>query len=215
MKKFLELFLIITFVVYFGLISSFAYSSEVISPEEYEKTLKSAYEKYGVEFELISYDSDQIFTQDMLKDELEKVAQISTSGRSYLKESGIVNSGAVDTTGDILIKRVMPVSKTVYAVQNCTHLPYGSADIRVEADIVVDGENEELISIEDVDAYQWGQYIGFAGWVTTYKTASKYSNNQIKIYVEGRLSLEYTSPGTSIVVGYTFDEKITKYVKFK
>lgn len=170
--------------------------SEFISIEEYKSAIKEAGEKYGVDCEVLDYNPDIQLTKEMLE---KAINDIRLSAESFEVQQVTLNveDGNIST-------RSMPVTKDVYGTFKIKDF-YGEATIRVDANVTVNAQNGNVMSVNSTNAYQTGFFINFTSWQTTSisKRLNSPSNGWITLTVSGRATFSYADPWTGITTGYT------------
>lgn len=181
---------------------SFAFAdvdTTYVSIQEYENSLKDAYAQYGIEFCVLDSNGNTTMPRTVLNTELEKVEKVAKSFKitniQVVQDNTVVNS-------------VTPLSmfydKTVHSnwlIQNL----YGHAGMRSEANVTINGSNDNIVAVNSKDTYQKGAFINFDEWTTTSMTVTKNlpKNGSIRIVVSGRATFSYADPITGIKTGYT------------
>ena len=198
MKRFVKFVSLITMVVM--AFSSVAFAAEdVVTIEEYERALAAEYAKYGVEFKVLDYDDDITLTRDTLNNQLAKVEQVANSFKIIEVTDDINSSLATQNISPL----AMYYDKDVYKDWTVSNA-YGSATMRSEANVTMNGSNNEVISINSYETYQHGTFVNFDDWQTTSMTVKKNSTKgYIDMTIKGRVTFSYADPYTGIKTGYT------------
>lgn len=210
MKKLVSILLC---VCVFSSLTAFAakdYYSDIISASEYETLLKEAASQYGIECSLLDYNSDVIFTRAMLEEEI-----------NYMKNFAenltieILTPDNVNANSDTVNPSAMVITKNVYTDIRVESDSIGCADIRVDANVSVNIQNGNVMSVNSLSTYQIGYCINFDQWVPTSvtKRLNTPQNGYIQVSVKGRASFSHTHPVTGIKIGYT--ENVSKVVNMR
>lgn len=177
---------------------------DLISISEYEAVIKAEGAKYDVECNVLSYDSDIQITKEMLDYAVNNVRTYAMSIEDSTEKVEIESTTQIDDKSGDINPLSMPVTKNVYGLFTVENA-YGSADMRVNANVTVNVQNSNVISVNSTNAYQSGLFINFVSWETTSISSLRNnpSNGWIRLTVNGRATFAYADPWTGITTGYT------------
>lgn len=147
-----------------------ATDTQFISIEECKSAIQDVGEKYGINCELQNYDPSDSITQADLEETLAKLDKTLSEIDSFevtiepVNASDNLDSLVVDMP---LVERSMPVRDTFYSDETYRILyPTGYAYLRARADVTVDAQNANIITVHDADVYQYGASLNFYSWDT-------------------------------------------------
>ena len=187
-----------------------AFASEGnIDIETYEKIMKEEYLKYGIDYEINSYEPDLVITLDMLNNQLKEVEAFSSQSTAS-DEIHIYETIDCNDSSDSL-QRIMPVKRTItgdHTFQNkLNDVVVGYAMIRFSVDVTMDANTEYFISIDGHESYQYGIAVNFDSWTETgFEVLDSPGNPVVRVHFTGRLSTTYTEPNTGISATLTQDQ---------
>ncbi len=212
MKKIISLLLVVIVALSFCM-NALAYnpSDDTISIEEFEEILKQAYAEYGIDFKVIAYDSNSVITQEILQQELAKVAN---NCNIYVIESESPNSiygiGIADSVQSMI--ETKDKSKSIYVSGY-----EGYAYIKVLVNATIDHQNSYITSVNSVSAYQSGFCVNFSGWTLQSATSTRNSpsNGYVSVRVRGQAVFTYTIPEVNVQTQYTADVDKTVQLDFR
>lgn len=189
-----------------GAVTKTSDGNEIVSIEEYVAAVQEEAAKYGIRCYLIDYDPDFKITREMLEAEVERIRK---AGGFVVQEIGPGQQEVtVSEARDIIsysIARAMPVTKNVYNTFRVASPLYGSATIRVDANVTVNVQNGDVMSVNSVSARPTGVYVGLKSWKTSSitKSLNKPYHGYISLNVKGEAVFARDSSGTEI--GYIAD----------
>lgn len=170
----------------------------VVSIDEYTAAIKAEGAKYGIECNILNYDPDVQLTEEMLAYAINNVRVYAKSMKTNEQDVNIVG------TSNMISPYSMPVTRNLIGDFTIANL-YGTANMRVDANVTIDINNDNVISVNSLDAYQIGAFANFQSWELTNISATKNSPSTgwIKVRVQGRVTFSYADPVTSVTTGYT------------
>jgi hypothetical protein len=200
-------------------------SDEIISFEDYYASLKAEYAKYGIGYEVLENNSNVVFTKELLETQLTTAREQGTEYLKQQKEEAEqqaeidkqIESFIGNNYTNITIKSLMPVTRT--DISDHTFVSpsgIGQANIRLQSTATYDVNYGYFMSVDSYSNYQYGPYVNFKSWVTTSENCRIVSfgsgtNNSIRHYVSGLLTIEYTEANTGLQVGYTSSHSVIHY----
>ena len=178
--------------------------SRIITADEYESRIKEEIEKYSVECHVIEYYPGVVITEEALEADINTIKMYFENDNR--KEEFDIQSTLIEKTKEQITPYLMPVTKDVRGTTDIVcSTNYGSASIRVDANVTVNAQNGNVMYINSLDAYQYGQFINFVSWQTT--SISGTLNNPftgyITVNVQGRGT--FSIPVSVSTVGITED----------
>lgn len=178
-------------------------SNNIVPIEDYISAVKEENNKYGIECEIIDYDDNIIITKSMMERSIKNIRKLAENMNSVYHEEVFYEDNDTNETN---VLRSMPIKKTVskiFVVENI----YGNAGMCVEADVTLNAQNGNVISVDRTEAYQKGQFTNFGSWQTTSISATRNSpsNGYITLVVKGRAMFQYSDPLTGVTTGNTTD----------
>lgn len=181
---------------------SFAFAdvdTSYVSIQEYENSLKAAYAQYGIEFSVLDSNGNVTVPRTILNTDLAKVEKVAKSFK--ITDIKVVQD---NTAANSIMPLSMFYNKTVYKDWTIFNA-YGSATMRSEANVTIDGSNSNIAAVNSKSTYQLGTFVNFDSWTTTNMTVTKNSpsTGSIKMVVSGRATFSYADPLTGIKTGYT------------
>ena len=207
MKKVLSVILVFSLCFSF---SSLAFAEQFVSIEEYEAAIQAEGEKYGVSCEVLDYDPQVNITTEMLENALDEIRTYAQSLKVECDSKAIVAESLSSQVKNAQPK-LMPIDADVYTIFIVSS-SYGSADMRAEANVTVDGQNDYVISVNSTNVRQSGAFVNFVSWDTIDITTTKNSPSTgwIEMDITGAITFSYADPFTGITTGVTND--VTKVV---
>lgn len=208
MKKIVFMTLVLMMCFYSNIMVFASEEDKVITIDEYETTIKNEMEKYGIECSFIEYKPGVIITEDNLRTDIYNLKMYAE--RINKEENLNIQPSLVKESREEVLPYLMPVTKDVsnsHTIVSSSNI--GSASIRVDANVTVNAQNDNVMSINSLDAYQYGYFINFVSWETTSITGIRnyIATGYISVNVQGRATFSYsTSLGT---VGLTEDIAFT------
>ena len=178
-------------------------SNNIVPIEDYISAVKEENNKYGIECEIIDYDDNIIITKSMMEQSIKNIRKLAENMNSAYQEEEFYDDNDANEAN---VLRSMPIKKTVskiFVVENI----YGNAGMCVEADVTLNAQNGNVISVDRTEAYQKGQFTNFVSWQTTSisSTRNSPSNGYITLVVKGRAMFQYSDPLTGLTTGNTTD----------
>ena len=178
---------------------------DLISIDEYETAIQTEGKKYGMEFYFTEHDSNVKVKREHLNQALN---DIRTYGET--KETNTLSINKSDSVFNNISPYNMPVTKNVskaFLIKNM----YGRVNMRADANVTVNVQNGDVISVNSTDAYPNGSYSGFVDW--NLKNITSQCNvprkGWIRLTIYGTAQFEYTDPYTNYPTGYYSNEAIS------
>ena len=185
-------------------------TTQSITIEEYERAIQKECIKYGVEAFILDYDPNICITEDMLIHGVNKAREYAQS--VSVNEITIDNNVRehADSEENNTPYGIMPFTDD-YSATFLVENTYGSAEMRLDANITTNIANNTIMYVNSVDVYQLGAFVNFVSWENTNITYEKdYPHNcWVTFTIKGKVTFAYADPWTSITTGYSSNESET------
>ncbi|MDX8420686.1 hypothetical protein MOZ60_11420 [Stecheria sp. CLA-KB-P133] len=205
MKKIISI-LISMLLISVATLPALAEEKSNLNIHDYTAAVQNEANKYGITVEILDYDREKPITEETINYGIDSVRKYAES--LSIKQIDTVNNASTNEV--VIMRRAMPVTRTKYANISASNI-YGSANLCVEANFVIDINMGRIMQLNRISAYQYGAFINFDSWSTTSVTSNINSPSDGKISgkVNGYLTTSYTEPRSGIKTGYTSYESIS------
>ena len=192
-------------------------SDEVISFDYYYLTLRDEYAKYGIDFRIENTNSDAVYTQQLLEQQLAE-AKTFCESISYTTTETPTAISATNISDNIVLPQSMPVYyywTRDYTIRSDTAVPNGYLTVEVYCYGYVDIQNGYTISATAAIDDSHGVNVSVQDLTPQ---ATLYSDGGVSVWLNGSVQFEWTGPlgnnyfariqGPFLVGTFTPDEHI-------
>ncbi len=187
-------------------------AEKVYSVEEYTSIIQEICDEANVEFD-VEVPEGLVITEEVLRSGVENTEcfveyYLENQNSVVMEENagkavGTKRNGGVSTFA-------MPVTSTVYGNTKITS-PYGYAYICATANVTVNVQNSNVMSVNSLSVQQLGASMNFDSWTTNSSSVSTNSpsNGWITVNASGTAVYSFTEPIGGIKLGYTCIQNVS------